>query len=243
MRSRAEIVNEAVELADDDACVLWALSVNAVPMRRTYLEAVVDRTPRQIVKCLARLANAGLLSSTDGLLFAIEDERVRDLVAERIPENVSATLASQSLEFGATCEDMPEMFFVDHALRAGQPIQAAKRLLNQLPGNDAEDPPIDEDVAASLLRVFVALQGNDATLGVNLSVGRALVGHCATHIRPRAWRDLIAALEKHPETDDSFRATLQAADVQFKKRRSVERKEAALASVQEEALPTENSDV
>ncbi len=239
MKSRAEIVDEAIEIAGEDADVLWALAINSMPMRRAYFETISERTPRQVVKCLARLANVGLLAATDGLLFSIDSERVSQLIVERIPEGRGIELASQSLEFGNTCDDLPEMFFVDHALRSDRPTQAAERLVAQLPEHPAEDSPVAREVIDALNRVLKALWADHVTDALFLSVGKALIQHGPTSIKPRAWRELLAALEAHPEADDALRAALAQADNQFKKRRAAERRVAA-ESLSEVVAPVES---
>jgi predicted Zn-dependent protease len=108
-----------------------------------------------------------------------------------------------------------------------------------LPEHPAEDSPVAREVIDALNRVLKALWADHVTDALFLSVGKALIQHGPTSIKPRAWRELLAALEAHPEADDALRAALAQADNQFKKRRAAERRVAA-ESLSEVVAPVES---
>ncbi len=244
MKSRAEIVEDAIAVSGEDVRVLWALALNDQPLRRAYFEAVSDRTQHQVVKCLARLANAGLLSPTDGLLFAIDNPKVRALLAERVSPDEGQALAISSLEFGEGRDDLPEMFFVEHSLRAQQVEAAAIRLLDQTPSEPLTDPALRGALVSAMARTFQALQEqSDVSDDIVLSVGQALLIHGQRELKPKAWRDLTAVLEGHPAATDALRSQIDEANSQVKALRKQGREEPSQEQIteQSEAAKSEES--
>ncbi|HGY91367.1 MAG TPA: hypothetical protein ENK43_09365 [Planctomycetes bacterium] len=153
MVSRAERIDEALLLVAGGEGVLWALALNEIPVRRTYIEAVTGLSERVVVKALARLANAGLLAPTKGLRFELESPEMARDVRERVPPGERRQIHEESLRYEfPPAEDPGPTFRLVHLMGADRVADAGKLMLEIL---SHEPPQIEAGRAATLLEELI----------------------------------------------------------------------------------------
>lgn len=132
MRNKQEVLTESFEVIEDTPEILFALALNTQPLRRAYFAAVTGFDDRTVTKMLARLANAGAIAPTDGLLFRLIDDSLYEDIIAKIPPETKKTLHEKSLAFADEKNDMPPAFMIHHALGLGDYARAADILMVEI---------------------------------------------------------------------------------------------------------------
>ncbi len=126
MATRAERVDEAFELIQGREGLLELLALNEIPLRRAYFTAVTGLASEKVVRSLAKLANAGMLEETDGLLFRIVSPEEGEEVVKRIAPERRRQLHEDSLAWALAEEFGDPRFKLSHLIGAGRLADAAE---------------------------------------------------------------------------------------------------------------------
>lgn len=243
MRSRSDLVDEAVRVAEEQVSVLWALGLNSTDQRRAYFESVTGLSRTQVVGCLARLANVGLLAETDGLQFRIAKGPVRDEILDRMAEQDRISLAEASLNYAEEQESIDGRFLIDHALHAGQPEEAARLLLEEAGAEREEDLFKRISLVHALERTYSVLEKrDDVAEQVEFDLGCALIVQGEGELKQKTWRWVLSRMESHALATDSLKDEWKAASEREKARVKAEKQARQSETASEDPAATTSAD-
>lgn len=206
MATLTERADEAIDVVEGDLDLLWALAANDRPVDRDYLIHVTGMERRRLVRTLARLANAGVLAETEGIVFALERDAVRDELLQRAPADRLLTVHELSLDWARTrAADDPRRGTVDasfelaHAVGARRFEETAPALADALRG---AVEPIDRRVLELAKRTLLGLMdhaGENRT--AILALGIELLDRGRAVLKPMEIRNLTATLRELDSED------------------------------------------
>lgn len=243
VRSRADIVSEALEEIAEKEDVLHVLALNDWPVRRSFLVEVTGIRDDLVLRALAKLANAELLEPTDGLTFKLARTDVGTEVRERMGPQLVRQLHEVCLSYGWEHGEIAPGFEIHHLLGAERWDDAAelvaarargevshqekplllaqmKRVVRGLAGEGGDPDAPDDDVAREL-----------AVRAIELGIGWAKTRDLQTRL------NRLAAIE---DLDGELRARLDAADAELAAEKARRKREAA-ARAEAEAETSEQA--
>ena len=233
-RSRADIVNEALEEIAEKEDVLFVLSLNEWPVRRRFIVETTGLRDDLVLRALAKLANVELLEQTDGLTFKIARADVAAEVRERIDPQVRRQLHEVCLSYGFEHGEPAAGFELHHLIGAERWDEAARDLLSQARGEVTHQ---DKPRLVSLLKKALnGLAGDEADapadpLGRELAVTLIEVGIGWT--KPRELQTRLNRLAALEDLDEELRERLAVADASLAAEKARKKKEAAAAKSEE----------